>query len=108
MRIVIAAALLAGGLAAGPATAQYYGPGYDRPPPSDYDRPRRYRDYEDRDEDDDDSDRPPPRRDRYERPERRAAGLCVTSRGSCPTNLPRNAPCGCEIPGFGFKRGAVQ
>src|SRR5918994_923676 len=46
----------------------------------------------------------------YGSPRMRMGGsLCVTSRGSCPTRpAPHNAPCGCDIPGFGFKRGAVQ
>ena len=72
------------------------------PPPPDYDyRPRRP---PPPDWDDDRYDRPPPRYDR------RVGGICVTARGSCPTGrpLPRTAPCGCEIPGFGYKRGAVQ
>ena len=34
--------------------------------------------------------------------------VCVTSRGSCQTRpRPENSPCGCNIPGFGPKRGAV-
>ncbi len=34
--------------------------------------------------------------------------ICVTARGNCPTRPgPFNAPCGCEIPGFGLKRGAI-
>ena len=46
----------------------------------------------------------------YGSPRMRMGGsLCVTSRGSCSTRpAPHNAPCGCDIPGFGFKRGAVQ
>lgn len=102
-RLIAVAALIGAGLVAAPATAQYYGPGYDRPPPSDY-GPRRYRD---RDEDDD-YDRGPRGRP-YGRPDPRFGNTCVTSRGACPTRpAPRNAPCGCEVPGFGFKRGAVN
>ncbi|MDP4004253.1 hypothetical protein [Methylobacterium sp. NEAU K] len=75
--------------------------GYDRrppPPDDDYDRPRRLPppppDYDD--------DRP-----RYGRP-RRGGDICVTARGDCPTRPgPYNAPCDCEIPGFGFKRGQI-
>ena len=99
--LLLAAALVAGGLLASPASAQYYGGGYDRPPPPDYDyRPRRHRDLDD----EDGYDRPRPRFDR------RFGGMCVTARGSCPTGrpIPRGAPCGCEIPGFGYKRGAVD
>ncbi|MFC0282816.1 hypothetical protein ACFFJB_04195 [Camelimonas abortus] len=34
--------------------------------------------------------------------------VCVTSRGACPSiPLPAGAPCRCDIPGFGWKRGAV-
>jgi hypothetical protein len=34
--------------------------------------------------------------------------ICVTSRGSCQTRpRPENSSCGCNIPGFGPKRGAV-
>ncbi|MFE1598357.1 hypothetical protein [Methylobacterium sp. ID0610] len=96
------AALTIGGSIA-PAFAQYYGD-------DDY-RPRRR--YEYRDE----YDRPRPRyREGYE--ERiyrrepgyggRAGRMCVTARGTCPTRPgPINAPCGCEIPGFGLKRGQI-
>ena len=98
-RLIAVAALMAAGLVAGPATAQYYGPGYDRPPPSEYGRRRGY--------DEDDYRRGPPRG--YDRPGPRFGGTCVTSRGACPTRpAPRNSSCGCEIPGFGFKRGAVN
>jgi len=73
-----------------------------RPPPppyDDYDRPRR---------------RPPPpplddddNRPRFDR-RWRSGSLCVTARGDCPTPpAPDNAPCGCEIPGFGYKRGQI-
>ena len=74
-----------------------------RPPPppyDDYDRPRR---------------RPPPpplddddNRPRFDR-RWRSGSLCVTARGDCPTPpAPYNAPCGCEIPGFGYKRGQIE
>jgi hypothetical protein len=34
--------------------------------------------------------------------------ICYTSRGSCRTRpAPEQSPCGCNIPGFGFKRGGV-
>jgi hypothetical protein len=34
--------------------------------------------------------------------------ICITSRGSCRTRpRPENSSCGCDIPGFGPKRGAV-
>ena len=42
----------------------------------------------------------------YGRP--RMGSVCVTARGNCVTRpAPFNAPCGCEVPGFGFKRGAI-
>ena len=63
--------------------------------------------------DDDDDDMPRRRRwerrgygEDYGRP--RMGAICVTSRGNCRTRpAPFNAPCGCEVPGFGFKRGAI-
>ncbi|GJE60551.1 hypothetical protein [Methylobacterium trifolii] len=82
------------------ASAQYYrddfgGPrrferGYDE---DRYDRPRR-RDYDE---------------DRYDRPRRgRGGSICVTARGNCVTRpAPFNSSCGCEVPGFGFKRGQI-
>jgi hypothetical protein len=99
-RILLAiatAATLGTGLGAFEAKAQYYDDG-----------PRRFeRRY--------DEDRYERRRDRYDddRYERRGRGgrggsVCVTARGNCVTRpAPYNAPCGCDIPGFGFKRGAV-
>ena len=85
------------------AGAQYYG--------NEYGGPRRY----DRGYDDDD--RPPPRRRDFEDGRfdrrgdfgRRAGGsICVTARGNCRTRpAPFNASCGCEVPGFGFKRGQI-
>ena len=79
------------------ANAQYYD-----------DRPRRYERYDDdyryerrrRDWDE----------DRYERRRDfgRRGSICVTARGNCVTRpAPFNTPCGCEVPGFGFKRGAI-
>ena len=61
-----------------------------RPPPDyDYDRPR-YRD---------------PYDDGYRR---RGGSVCVTARGNCRTRPgPLNAPCECEVPGFGIKRGQI-
>ncbi len=108
MRFPLIAAALAL-LSVTPAAAQYdpyggYGPGprYGRPFDPDEDRPRRRygppQDYG----------RPygPPRG--YDRPRARFGSVCVTSRGSCPTRpAPHNTPCGCQIPGFGYKRGAV-
>lgn len=84
-----------------PAHAQYYGNPYRNPPAYD----------------DEDDDRPPPprryyRRDYgYERPyyRPRYGNMCVTGRGDCPTPpLPYGSGCGCNIPGFGTKRGIVQ
>ncbi len=88
-------------LGAVPARAQYYGSPYRNPPVYD----------------DEDDDRPPPprryyRRDYgYERPyyRPRYGNICVTGRGDCPTPpLPYGSSCGCDIPGFGTKRGIVQ
>jgi len=94
------AALTLGSFAgAGGAMAQY---GYG----DDYGRPRYERRY--------DEDRYERRRrydeDRYDRPRGygRRGSVCVTARGNCMTRpAPFNAPCGCEVPGFGFKRGAI-
>lgn len=89
-------------LSALPAQAQYYGGPYRGAPSYD---------------DDDDEDRPPRpryyRRDYgYERPyyrQPRYGNICVTGRGDCPTQpLPLGSGCGCNIPGFGIKRGIVQ
>ena len=81
------AATLGTGLGAFEARAQYYG---------DDDRPHRFeRRYDE---------------DRYDRPRGygRRGSVCVTARGNCMTRpAPFNAPCGCEVPGFGFKRGAI-
>jgi hypothetical protein len=58
---------------------------------------------------DEDFDRPRPRwRYRYER-RRVDDSVCVTARGPCLTRpAPPNTPCGCEIPGFGYKRGQIE
>ncbi|WP_043751929.1 hypothetical protein [Methylobacterium nodulans] len=110
----LAALTFGGGIA--PAFAQYYG--------DDYDRPRRRYEYRD---DYGRHDRPRRHRDdhhegyhheRYyerERDHRREPGhgggfgrICVTARGHCPTRPgPINAPCRCDIPGFGLKRGQI-
>ncbi len=100
--------VLALGFVASPASAQYYRDGYDGPRRDDgygrryrndddgYGRRRRYDD-----EDDGPRFRGPPRGGR-------GGSICVTARGSCPTGFaPPNAPCACDIPGFGIKRGAV-
>ena len=116
-RVVLAAlAALTLGLDAGAAAAQpYYGG-------EDIDRPRRR--YENRYEDERPRSRYEDRRYGEERVYRRERGygggygregygrglgrVCVTARGNCPTRpAPLNASCGCEIPGFGFKRGAI-
>jgi hypothetical protein len=40
--------------------------------------------------------------------QRRFGSTCVTARGNCPARpSPHGTPCGCNIPGFGLKRGAV-
>ena len=99
-RILLAAAALAM-LAGTPALAQngggygggYGGGGYGRGWDDD-DRPRR-RGWERRGYD-----------EGYGRP--RMGSICVTARGNCRTRpAPLNTPCGCEVPGFGFKRGAI-
>ncbi|WP_146140178.1 hypothetical protein [Alsobacter soli] len=72
--------------------AQYYYP--PPPPPPGYYRPRPRYGYE----------------DPYHRPRPRVrmTDMCITSRGSCPVPpQPYGRPCGCRIPGFGFKRGAT-
>lgn len=97
----IAALTLGTTLGAVQASAQYdrddYGRRYDRGYDRGYDEDR----YERRSRYDE---------DRYERRGGRGGGgsLCVTARGNCVTRPgPFNAPCGCEVPGFGFKRGAI-
>lgn len=101
MRFALAALVLAAGFT-GPAAAQYYGGGYGAPPPYEYGPPRRPppRDYDDEG---------PYRRGPPPGYGRRGSAVCVTSRGSCPLGqiVPRLTPCGCEVPGFGYKRGAA-
>lgn len=82
-----------------PPQRRYRQPAPDYPPPQGYPPPYRpppqgYRPP------------PPPPGPGYGRP---GGSVCVTSRGSCPTGMvfPRGAPCACEIPGFGKKRGAI-
>lgn len=79
--LVLAAALLAGSALA-PASAQYYGYG----PSYGYG----YESYG------------PPRRVRA-----RPSNVCITARGPCPIGevVPQGWPCGCIVPGFGYKRG---
>ena len=97
-KILTTSLVLLGAMIATPLMAQYfppYGGGYER----DYDRRPRYeeRRYEER--------------PRYEERSRRDLGdVCVTSRGSCGTPQANyiGAPCRCNIPGFGSKRGNVQ
>jgi hypothetical protein len=99
--ILVAAAALAL-LGAAPAAAQYggYGGGYGGGYRGGWD-----------DDDDDWRDRRRRRGwDEGPRYERRMSmgSLCLTSRGNCRTRpAPPNTPCGCDIPGFGYKRGAV-
>ena len=115
MERFVLAGVVAATIAAVPAAAQYgggyggYGGGgygsryYDE----EYDAPRR---------------RPPPPpyggaygqqpgpygRSGYGPPPQRLGSICVTARGNCPWRpSPINAPCGCNVPGFGFKRGAI-
>ena len=97
--LAAAAALTLAG--AGPASAQYYG-GDDYGPPRRFDRDYDRRDYDRRRDYGDD------RFDRRGPPPGRGGNICVTARGTCYTRPgPFNAPCGCDIPGFGYKRGAI-
>jgi hypothetical protein len=115
-------------LAAAPASAQYYGGGYGGGGygGGGYGSGGYQRGFED-----DEDDYRPRRRYRVEReygdgyggggygrggyverPRQRrvqSGSLCVTSRGVCETGtrLPANTGCGCNIPGFGYKRGAI-
>lgn len=113
-RVLLAAAGLAI-LSAVPASAQWggpYGPPGRQYGPSDeevyYERRPSRRYY--RDDDFDDRRRYGPPGRRYgQAPSGGFGNICVTSRGSCPAGrpVPHNTPCGCNIPGFGYKRGAV-
>ena len=99
-RILLAiatAATLGTGLGAFEAKAQYYDDG-----------PRRF----ERRYDEDRYERRRYDEDRYDRRPRGYGGgfgrLCLTQRGNCITRpQPYGSRCGCDIPGFGFKRGAV-
>ncbi|MEE7438559.1 hypothetical protein [Methylobacterium oryzae] len=61
---------------------------------------------------------PPPVDDAYDRRGPRWRGdfgrqwddsVCVTARGTCRVRPgPPDAPCGCEIPGFGYRRGQIE
>jgi hypothetical protein len=115
--IALVAATVVG--AAAPVAAQplgglvetvQYGRYYDDEPPAQVYRERRvYRDYGDDYE-------PRPRRRVFEEdgftprgPRRAGLGqVCTTSRGTCYTRpQPVGSRCGCDIPGFGPKRGAI-
>lgn len=77
-----------------PAAAQYY----PYPPPPGYYPQRPGGGYY----------RPDPYGDGYYRRPVQFGNICFTSRGSCPTRpQPVEAPCRCNIPGFGVKRGGV-
>lgn len=108
-KLLLTVALLA--FSAGPAFAQYYPGNRPVPPPPQqqyqdhhnnrgpaYDRrgPR----YDDR------------RGPRYDdrRGPRQRPRMCVTSRGDCPAPgyAGPGASCGCNLPGFGMKRGNVR
>ncbi len=119
-RAILAAIMLAGLAAPAAAQFQYYPDGtvIDRrvapnyiPPQRGYDR----RDVDRRDRYDDRRDRRDRRGDwddgrrGYDRRAGGYGGTCVTSRGACGVYrpLPLRAPCSCDIPGFGTKRGAV-
>ena len=86
----------------------YNRPTYDRSPygrsPYGDDRPRGSDRYEGYARPYDDGERRP--LPRYGR--QRMGSVCVTSRGNCPAYpSPIQAPCRCDIPGFGLKRGNV-
>lgn len=76
-----------------PAAAQYYP--YPAPPRYYEERPGRFY-------------RPDPYGERFYRRPVEFGNICFTSRGSCRTRpQPLDAPCRCDIPGFGLKRGGV-
>ncbi|GJE43871.1 hypothetical protein [Methylobacterium soli] len=98
----IAALTLGTTLGAVEASAQYYGDDYGgrryerRYDEDRYERRRAY-----------DEDRYERRRD-FGPPGGRRSSICVTARGNCVTRpAPYNSACGCEVPGFGFKRGQI-
>lgn len=107
---------------AGPASAQV-GPDakvymYGEPGPGRYEYAPRPRHRPPPPPPDDDWNLPPPPppygaydRPRYrdpDAPRRWDDSLCITSRGTCPApDRPPGAPCGCEVPGFGYKRGQI-
>ena len=100
----IAALTLGTTLGAVKASAQYYGGDdyggrrYERR--YDEDRYERRRGY--------DEDRFERRRDFGPPGGGRRSSICVTARGNCVTRpAPYNSACGCEVPGFGFKRGQI-
>ena len=102
MKRLFSLAALAGlaALASTAVEAQYYPypqPGYGGPPPGYYDGQPRYR-------------RPPPPGYGYGyRPPVQYGQVCLTSRGSCYTGRPLQfgTGCGCSVPVFGYKRGAI-
>jgi hypothetical protein len=116
MRAIALALIALASLASVPASAQPYGGGWGyhedggrnlgpsrlRRGPRDYDRwddgPPRSRQFHER---------RPAYSDRYGR-QQRFGRMCVTARGNCPAPPgPPNTPCGCDIPGFEPKRGAI-
>ncbi|WP_430911338.1 hypothetical protein [Methylobacterium sp. sgz302541] len=102
-RIMLAGlAALTLGIVTAPAHAQY---GYDD------DRPRRFERRYDEDRGYGYERRRRYDEDRYDDRPRgygRRSSICVTARGNCMTRpAPYNSPCGCEVPGFGFKRGQI-
>jgi hypothetical protein len=113
-----AAALIAIGMAGAPLAvqAQYYDGGYDRPYRDGYGSRGGYDGRDGRDGYDDrgrrgyDGYRGRGGYDGYDRGYGRPSfgGICETTRGSCRTRpAPLDAPCDCDIPGFGYKRGGV-
>ena len=116
MRTIALALIGLVSLASVPASAQPYGGGWgyyedddrDFGPPRDRRGPRDYDRWDDG---------PPRSREFYERRpaysyrygrQQRFGRMCVTARGNCPAPPgPLNTPCGCDIPGFGPKRGAI-
>ena len=113
MVLAASAALVLAG--AGPASAQYYG-GDDYGPPRRFERDRDFdrrgdfdrRDYERRRDFERRGDFGDDRFDRRGPPPGRIGSLCTTSLGNCYTRpAPYMSRCGCDIPGHGFKHGAI-